>query len=107
MGNSICEIIKQYCFDNRIPISVLVERTKYQTESMHRLLKRDDIPISKLMLISKALNHNFFQYLYGGKSIPTQGELAEMRNEISQLKAQINLLTHENALLQKLIMKQA
>ena len=104
MENSIGEIIKQYCFDNKIPISVLAERTHYLKESMHRLLKRDDMHISTLMLISKVLNHNFFQYLYGGKNVPTQDELAALRNQISELKSQINLLTHENALLQKFVL---
>jgi hypothetical protein len=58
--------------------------------------------VSTLSAISQALKHNFFQYLWVDKTILTKEEAIALRNEISQLKAEISRLTTENDLLHKL-----
>ncbi len=105
MKNTIGNTIKKYCHHNHIPITTLASKTKYKTSSMHRLLSKSDISVNTLMAISQALNHNFFQYLWHDKTIPTKEETIALHQENSQLKQQLSQLTHENSLLQKLLSK--
>ncbi len=103
MKNTIGNTIKKHCHDNHIPITSLATKLKYHRSSMHKLLTKPDMSINTLMAVSQALNHNFFQYLWVDKTIPTKEEILAMRNEISQLKTQVSQLSHENSLLQKLV----
>jgi hypothetical protein len=103
MKNSINNTIKSYCKKNQVSISTLARKLNYTRTSMYALLNRSDMSVSTLSAISQALKHNFFQYLWVDKTMLTKEESIALRNEISNLKAEVSHLTKENSLLHKIV----
>jgi hypothetical protein len=102
MQHNIGSQIRKHCYNNHIALSSLAAMINLSPSAFYRSLQRSNMSVNSLLAISKALNHNFFQYLWVDKTIPTKEEAIALRSEISQLKAEVSRLTNENALLHKL-----
>ena len=101
IGNIIEKLLRQK------PISVrqLAAQINYTPQAVHRILKRDMIDPHLLKMISKALDHNLFQYAYiPPKEIVQQNESEEiktLRRENEELKKENAYLKEINELLKK------
>ena len=102
MKNTIGNIIKNYCYDKHIKLNTVAAKINYNRTSLYKTLSRSDISVNTLLAISQAVNHNFFQYLWVDKTIPSPEELSNLKTEISQLREKVSRLSAENDLLRKI-----
>ncbi len=60
MEISVKSIIRDYLYAHKILVPELANRIGLTTRNFYYVLNKDDISVSMLLRISKALNHNFF-----------------------------------------------
>jgi len=103
METKIGSLIKEYLYREHLSIKELSVRTGLSKESIYIYLRRNDMPVSLLYRISKAVNHNFFQYLtpVSGDTAST-GDRATLKGENALLGQRIALLEQENAYLKQI-----
>lgn len=90
--------ITQVAHEQGLSIEKLAKKVNLTTAALYRLLKRNDMKISRLQQFSGILKHDFFQYLHSmqAKQLP---EYLALKEENKQLKQQIKSLQRENNLL--------
>lgn len=62
METNIGSIILEHCRNKRVSVPTLAAKINMSTIGLYKLLQRDDIKVSRLISISRDLNHNFFTY---------------------------------------------
>ena len=98
IGNKITQV----AHEQGLSIEKLAKKINITTSSLYRLLKRNDIKISRLQQFSKILKHDFFQY-YHKSQISQSFEFKSLKEENKQLKQQIKTLQRENNLLNDIV----
>jgi len=103
METKIGSLIKEYLYREHLSIKELSVRTGLSKESIYIYLRRNDMPVSLLYRISKAVNHNFFQYLMpvSGDTASTDN-IATLKGENALLGQRIAFLEQENAYLKQI-----
>lgn len=103
METKIGSLIKEYLYREHLSIKELSDRAGLSKSNIYMYLRRNDMPVSLLYRISKAVNHNFFQYLtpVSGDTAFT-GNLATLKGENALLEQRITLLEQENAYLKQI-----
>ena len=103
---NISQIIRDHLKEQRIRIKDLASLLHQPSTSISNLLTRPHITAPKLIAISKALNHNFFQHYL--PQTPPNPELqqqketiAEQEKELTQLKTQLLEMSAENKILKQ------
>jgi hypothetical protein len=94
METNIGSIIFDYCRRNNISIATLAGHLHITPEGVYRQLKKNDIKVSRLITISSALNHNFFEDIYSSVANPGDQPTPQYHT-IQQLKHEIALLRRE------------
>ncbi|MBI4932009.1 MAG: hypothetical protein HY841_14720 [Bacteroidetes bacterium] len=101
IGNTIEKLLRQ----KQMSVRELATQINYTPQAVHRILKRDLIDPYLLEAISKALDHNLFQYVYlPPKEIIQQNESDEikiLRKEMEDLKKENGYLKEINELQKK------
>ncbi len=97
----IGNIIKQQCYERKISIYKLAKMLRISPPSLYSLLNSNNMRLSRLNEISKAVNHNFFQYF-----IPDTDKSAKQTQQIIEenrfLKNKNSLLEQENKYLKEI-----
>ena len=92
---NIGNIIKQHCKHNNISVYKLARKLNLTPPALYRILNKNDMKLSQLSAISKALNHDFFQYLSSKQHDPGE-KTKEITAENTFLKNKNTLLEQEN-----------
>jgi len=98
---NIGNIIKNHCHLNKISISSLASKLNISPQALYRILSSNNMHLSRLDEISKALNHNFFQYFIH-ESDKSAKQTQQTIEENKFLKNKNSLLEQENRYLKEI-----
>ncbi|MBI9038802.1 MAG: helix-turn-helix transcriptional regulator [Bacteroidales bacterium] len=97
----IGNIIKKHCHSKHISISTLASKLNISSQALYRILNSNTMQLTRLNEISKALNHNFFQYfIHETDKSAKQTQLTIEENRF--LKNKNSLLEQENKYLKEI-----
>ncbi len=97
----IGNIIKQICYERKISIYKLAKMIGISPPSLYSLLNSNNMRLTRLYAISKAVNHNFFQYfIHESDKSATQTQQTIGENKF--LKNKNSLLEQENKYLKEI-----
>ena len=100
---SIIPKMKAYLYDHHLGVIEFASLIGLSRVSVYTLLKKDDMSISLLYRISKALNHDFFQYIKPlTATVSADSNTLELTNENESLKQRIASLELENSYLKEI-----
>ena len=108
METNIGSIILEHCRNKRVSVPTLAAKINMSTIGLYKLLQRDDIKVSRLIAISRALNHNFFEDIYpsaanpGDQPTPQYHTIKKLKHEIALLNQKIDWY-HKNYGLPKIV----
>jgi len=97
----IGNIIKQKCYERKISIYKLAKMIGISPPSLYNLLRSNNMRLTRLNEISKALDHNFFQYFIHG-SDKSARQTTQIIEENNFLKNKNTLLEQENKYLKEI-----
>jgi len=97
----IGNIIKKHCHGNNISISTLASKLNISSQALYRILNSNTMQLTRLDEISKALNHNFFQYFIHDTEKSTK-QTQQTIEENKFLKNKNSLLEQENKYLKEI-----
>ncbi len=98
---NIGNIIKDYCYSNKISISSLAKKLNISPQALYRILNSNNMHLSRLNQISNAINHNFYQYFIH-ESDKSAKQTAQIIEENNFLKNKNSLLEQENKYLKEI-----
>ncbi len=106
MAVHIGAILRDYCLKNSIKPAELAAALKISVVSVHNMFDADYMRSDKMMKLSVALKHDFFQYFQTGLEVGMAKDLELVKNELSvlksesvELKAEMERLKMENEVL--------
>lgn len=103
MQTHIGSIIKNQCRLQFIKPLQLAQLLNITTDAVYKLYLRPNISVDMLLNISKALNHDFFQYYQSSLGPNPAKEIEKLNSQLSKLKSENEKLKTENELLKQLL----
>ncbi|MBI9038690.1 MAG: helix-turn-helix transcriptional regulator [Bacteroidales bacterium] len=97
----IGNIIKQQCYERKISIYKLAKMIGISPPSLYSLLNSNNMRLTRLYAISKAVNHNFFQYFIN-ETDKSAKQTQQIIEENRFLKNKNSLLEQENKYLKEI-----
>ena len=101
----IGSIIKDYCRRNGISLGKVARQIHFTPAGIYKMLAREDIPVTRVKMLSDALGHNFFVYFIedsGGTDVDAvrlAAELKALNAKVEALLKEVDYLKEINGLL--------
>ena len=96
----IGEIIKQYLSENKISVIEFSKKINRSRASAYNIFEKDSIDTSILLNISKALNHNFFQYFNEDYHILEEERAQYLKTTEATKKLNLEVLEYKKELME-------
>ena len=96
----IGEIIKQYLSENKISVIEFSKKINRSRASVYNIFEKDSIDTSILLNISKALNHNFFQYFNEDYHILEEERAQYLKTTEATKKLNLEVLEYKKELME-------
>jgi hypothetical protein len=103
MQTHIGSIIKNHCRQQFITNPQLAQLLNCKKDAIYKLYLRPNISADTLLKVSKALNHDFFQYYQSSLGPNPAKEIEKLTSELNKLKKENEKLLTENLLLKQLL----
>ncbi|MEZ5082192.1 MAG: hypothetical protein R2750_01875 [Bacteroidales bacterium] len=93
----IGNIIIQHCKSKSISIASIARQLNITRSGMYKILRHNDMNLSRLRQISQALNHNFFNdyytHIHPGDNNPSslQTENRQLKEKLAKLQTELSL----------------
>ena len=103
METSVTTLIRDFLYEHKILTRELASRIGISTRNLDYTLQKNDMTISLLHRISKALQHNFFT-AFDPLDEKTESDTtgSDPANDLTTLKHRVALLEQENAYLKQI-----